>query len=118
MTRRNPVVMADVEAEAAALGDPKRAEMIKRVTEMDAPSRASAAVNLLISGASYHEIAKVMLYRTVDEAKRAIWGAIGSIEMDEGRRGRERELMARRLNTMINSGWKRATNPGDPDHLA
>lgn len=118
MSRRNPVVMGDLEAEAAALGDPKRAEMVKRVTEMDAPSRAAAAVNLLISGANYTDIAKVMLYKSVDEAKRAIWQAIGSIEMDEGRRGRERELMARRLNTMINSGWKRANNPNDPDHLA
>lgn len=118
MTRRNPVVMADIEAEAAALGDPKRAEMVKRVTEMDPPSRASAAVNLLISGASYNDVAKVMLYKSTDEAKRAIWGAIGAIEMDENRRGRERELMARRLNAMISSGWKRANNPSDADHLA
>lgn len=118
MTRRNPVVMADVEAEAASLGDPKRAEMIKRVQAMDAPSRASAAVNLLLSGASYQDIARTMLYRNVDEAKRTIWHAIGSIEMDENRRGRERELMARRLNAMIASGWKRANNPEDPDHLA
>jgi len=118
MSRRNPVVMADVEAEAAALGDPKRAELVKRVTEMDAPSRASAAVNLLISGANYTDIAKVLAYKNVDDAKRAVWHAIGSIEMDETRRGRERELMARRLTAMISSGWKRANNPNDPDHLA
>lgn len=118
MSRRNPIVMSDVEAEAAALGDPKRAEMVKRVTEMDAPSRAAAAVNLLIAGATYPDIAKTLIYKSVDEAKRAIWGAIGSIEMDETRRGRERELMARRLNSLISSGWKRANNPHDPDHLA
>lgn len=118
MSRRNPIVMSDVEAEAAALGDPKRAEMVRRVTEMDAPSRAAAAVNLLIAGATYPDIAKTLIYKSVDEAKRAIWGAIGSIEMDENRRGRERELMARRLNSLISSGWKRANNPNDPDHLA
>lgn len=118
MSRGNPIVMSDVEAEATALGDPKRAEMVKRVTQMDAPSRAAAAVNLLISGASYQDIAKVLVYRNVDEIKRAIWKTIGSIEMDEVRRAREKELMARRLNTMIGSGWKRANDPGDPDHLA
>lgn len=118
MSNRQPIVMSDVEAEAAALGDPKRAEMVKRVTEMDAPSRASAAVNLLLSGASYRDITKTLLYRTVEETKRAIWTAIGSIEMDEVRRAREKELMARRLNAMIGSGWKRANNPDDPDHLA
>lgn len=118
MSRRNPIVMGDLQAEAAALGDPKRAELVKKVSQMDAPSRASAAVTLLISGADYRDIAKVLDYRSVDEVKRTVWSAIGSIEMDENRRGRERELMARRLTAMISSGWKRATNPGDPDHLA
>lgn len=118
MSRRNPLVMSDLEAEAAALGDPKRAQLVKKVSQMDPPSRASAAVNLLISGADYRDIAKVLVYKNTDEVKRAVWNAIGSIEMDENRRGRERELMARRLTAMISSGWKRATNPNDPDHLA
>lgn len=118
MSRGNSIVITDVEAEATAIGDPKQAQAVKHVSEMDAPSRARAAVNLLIAGASYSDIAKVLDYRTTDLAKRAIWQAIGSIEMDEVRRAREKELMARRLNTMIGSGWKRANDPHDPDHLA
>src|SRR5690606_33466981 len=118
MANRNPVVMSDVEAEAAAIGDPNREDVVKRDTEMDPPSRASAAVNLLFSGASYADITKVLDYRNVEETKRAIWGAIGSLDIDEYRRNQERELMARRLNKLVSSGWKRATNPNDPDHIA
>lgn len=118
MNRGNPIVISDVEAEAMALGDPKRAEMTKRVQEMDPPSRANAAMNMLIAGASYQEIARILGYKNTDLVKRAIWQAMGSIEMDETRRAREKELMARRLNKMISSGWNRANDAHDPDHLA
>lgn len=115
---QDPIVMSDIEAEAAAMGDPTRQELVHKVSEMTASSRASAAVNLLVSGATYEDIAKVLAYKNTGEVKRAVWNAIGSIELDQDEINRERKKMRMRLEQMIAVDWPRVQNRQDPDQLA
>lgn len=107
----------DLAAEALTVEDPAAMDAARRVRDMDAPTRAAAAVKMAVEGVSYTDIARVLDYDNPTAAKRAVWSSIGDIEIDADEVKRKRDLMGRRLGRLTQSVMRRATNPHDPDHL-
>jgi hypothetical protein len=97
-------------------GQAKELERIKGDSE-ESMTRAQAAVALRVDGASYSEIARLLEYSSAQRARGAIEKALaeqmGSPEEVE----HVRWLNGRRLERILSSLMKRATNPKDPDHL-
>lgn len=91
-------------------------EKIKGDSE-DAPTRAAAAVALRIDGAGYSDIARVLDYSSAQRARQAIENALAEQAGTPEQIEHIRWLNARRLEKILNSLMRRATNPKDPDHL-
>lgn len=90
---------------------------IKGDTE-DSPTRAAAAVAMKIDGAGYSDIARVLEYSSAQRARLAVEEAIGAQAGSPEQIEHIRFLNSRRLERLLQSMMKRATNPKDPDHLA
>lgn len=108
--------IATTKTAAAAVARKKRDR--ERITAMDPPTRAAAAVTMAVEGAGYDDIAKVMDYRSPVEAKHAVWDAIAAVEADHGDIERMRALHSRRLDKLLYSVFRQATTPGHPDQLS
>lgn len=83
----------------------------------DAPTRAAAAVSLRIDGAGFSDIARVLDYSSPQRARLAIEQALADQAGTPEQIEHIRWLNARRLEKILNSLMRRATNPKDPDHL-
>lgn len=84
----------------------------------DSPTRAAAAVAMKIDGAGYSDIARVLEYSSAQRARLAVEEAIGAQAGTPDQIEHVRWVNSRRLERLLASMMKRATNPGDPDHLA
>lgn len=80
-------------------------------------NRAAAALALRLDGAGFGDIAKVMEFSSAAEARRAVDKALADTPMDMESVERIRDLESRRIERILVSLMKRATNPKDPDHL-
>lgn len=87
--------------------------------EIDLPrNRAAAALQLRIDGAGFGDIAKVLEFKDAREARDAVDRALASEPTEMVDIERVRTLESRRIDRILMSLMKRATNPKDPDHLA
>lgn len=111
-------VPREIAAEAQRVDDPAAMEMARKIRDMDAPTRAAAAVKMAVEGVSYTDIARTLDYESPAAAKKAVWSSIGDIEIDADEVKRKRDLMGKGLGRLLQSSMRRATNPHDPDHLA
>lgn len=91
-------------------------EAIKGATE-DSPTRAAAAVQLRVDGAGWSDIARVLDYSSAQRARNAVERALSAETASPEQIEHVRWLNARRLEKILNSVMRRATNPKDPDHL-
>lgn len=108
----------EIALEAQRVDEPSALEAARKVRDMDAPTRAAAAVKMAVEGVSYTDIARVLDYDNPAAAKKAVWSSIGDIEIDADEIKRKRDLMGKGLGRLLSSCMRRATNPHDPDHLA
>lgn len=113
-----PHEVAVAEQKVAALTAQNKVdlEQIKGEGE-DAPTRAAAAVALRVDGASWTDIAKVLDYSSAQRARGAVERALADETASPEQVEHVRWLNARRLEKILNSVMRRATNPKDPDHL-
>jgi methylase of polypeptide subunit release factors len=88
----------------------------KHLDVTDRVQRQDAAVAMKIAGAAYSEIAKAMDYRSADDARLAVERALASSVNDTDRE-RLRFLEARRLERLLRSLWRKATDEADPEQL-
>ena len=116
-TRKKEVKVSH-EIEKAASAVDKEVELKERVAAMDPPTRAAAAVNLRIEGASWTEIARILEYSSAQRARVAVERALAEMAESEEDREQLRWTMNQRLNRVLYSLMRRATNPKDTDHLA
>lgn len=96
------------------MSDPDKAlEEAKRTPQ----TRGDAAVGLLVSGASYADIAKLLEYRDVNAAKLACDKALArTVTVPE--KEAMRTVVHQRYERLLKSVMPRATNPKDSQHLA
>lgn len=111
-------VPRDLAREAQRVDEPGALDTARKIAEMDAPTRAAAAVKMAVEGVSYTDIARTLDYESPHAAKKAVWSSIGDIEIDAEEIKRKRDLMGKGLGRLLTSCMRRATNPHDPDHLA
>lgn len=95
----------------------QRMEKGKELTPRLSPNRAAAALQLRIDGAGFADIAKVLEFKDAAEARQAVDRALASTPTDMHSVERIRDLESRRIERILVSLMKRATNPKDPDHL-
>jgi len=113
---KEPAVSHEVQRAADAIDKGK--ELQEKVAAMDPPTRAAAAVNLRIEGASWTEIARILEYSSAQRARVAVERALAEMAESEEDREQLRWTMNQRLNRVLYSLMRRATNPKDQDHLA
>lgn len=113
-----------VERQRAARGKASK-DMIKQADEIEDPkevvvpkNRAAAALQLRIDGAGWGDIAKILEFKTNREAQMAVEYALASESKSTEDVDHIRFLEARRMERILSSLMRRATNPSDPDHLA
>lgn len=88
--------------------------------DLDAPdrrSRVEAAMALKVAGANYSEIADVLEYSSVDQARSAVERGLAATAGEEDRK-RLREISGRRLERLLRGLWSKATDPEHPEHLS
>jgi hypothetical protein len=85
--------------------------------DLEQITRAAAAVALRVDGASWTDIAKVLDYSSAQRARGAVERALADETASPEQIEHVRWLNARRLEKILNSVMRRATNPKDPDHL-
>lgn len=95
----------------------QRMEKGKELTPRIPISRAMSALQLRIDGAAFSDIAKVLEFTDADEARRAVDRALAATPTDMVTVEKVRDLESRRIERILVSLMKRATNPKDPDHL-
>lgn len=111
-----PKVPKEIADGAAKVGTAEDRAVALR-ERLDAPTRAAAAVNLRIEGASWSDIARVLDYSSPQRARGAVEAALAEMAESEEDRDQLRYVMSRRLDRILYSLMKRATNPGDQDHI-
>lgn len=79
--------------------------------------RAEAAVALRLAGATYPEIANTCGYTDAFHARQAVERVLAASVGEDGR-DQLRAVEGKRLERLLRSTWKRATDPGDTEHLA
>jgi hypothetical protein len=80
-------------------------------------ARAEAAVALKIAGATYTDIAKTLDYSSASIARQAVERSLAATAGTEDR-AKMRLLESKRLERLLRSVWKRATDPADAEHLS
>lgn len=79
--------------------------------------KANAAIQMRLSGATWHEIALALGYPTQRQALVATERAlVKQLETDDDRE-KQRRMAGARLERLLRSVWPRAIDPDDPDHL-
>jgi len=92
---------------------------IEKADDKTAPrNRAAAALQLRIDGAGWGDIAKVLDFDTPADARMAVENALAVEAKSTEDIDHIRFLEARRMERILSSLMRRATNPKDPDHLA
>jgi hypothetical protein len=113
-----------VERQRAARGKASQ-DMVKQADEIENPkeevipqNRAAAALQLRIDGAGWGDIAKILEFKTNRDAQIAVESALANEAKSVEDVDQVRFLEARRMERILSSLMRRATNPSDPDHLA
>lgn len=83
----------------------------------DRKSRVEAAIALKVAGANFSDIAEVLGYSTVEQARTAVERGLAATATEEDRK-LAREVANRRLDRLLRGLWKKATDEDDPEHLA
>jgi hypothetical protein len=78
--------------------------------------KANAALELKIDGATWEEIAQVLGYPTPRAAKVAVELTLEK-QLDIQDRVKLREIASRRLEVLLATVWRKATDPDHPEHL-
>lgn len=87
--------------------------------EVDLPrNRAASALQLRIDGAAFSDIAKVLEFKDAREAQAAVERALAAEYRAPNEIAQVRALQSKRIDRILYSLMRRATNPKDPDHLA
>lgn len=87
--------------------------------EVELPrNRAASALQLRIDGAAFSDIAKVLEFKDAREAQAAVERALASEYRAPNEIEQVRALQSKRIDRILYSLMRRATNPKDPDHLA
>jgi len=104
---------------AIATGRDFNKDLDKPQEEGDTETRSEAAVALRIGGASYTDIARTLKYSSPFVARQAVERALANSAADAHEdRERQRQLISRRFDRLLQSVMGKAVNPRDPDHLA
>lgn len=82
----------------------------------DSASRMEAAIAMRVHGANYSEIARICGYTNVHYARQAVERGLASTVDTEGKEMR-RTLESRRLERLMRSVMRRATDEQDEQHL-
>jgi hypothetical protein len=93
-------------------------EVGKEVGPVVNKTRAASALQLRIDGASFSDIAKVLEFRDAAMARYAVEIALANEARSHEDVEQMRWVEARRLERVLSSLMRRATNPSDQDHLA
>lgn len=80
-------------------------------------NKTAAALQLRIDGASFADIARTLEFASPGDARRAVDKALADTPTDMKDVERVRDLESRRIERILVSLMRRATNPKDPDHL-
>jgi hypothetical protein len=92
---------------------------IEKAETKDTPkNRAAAALQLRIDGAGWGDISRVLDFDTPADARMAVENALAVEAKSTEDIEQIRFLEARRMERILASLMRRATNPKDPDHLA
>lgn len=92
---------------------------IEKAKPVETPkNRSAAALQLRIDGAGWGDIAKVLDFDTPADARVAVENALAMEAKSTEDIEQIRFLEARRMERILTSLMRRATNPADPDHLA
>jgi hypothetical protein len=89
----------------------------EHLTAKDRATRTQAAVAMKIKGAPYSKIAKTLGYVSATQARQAVERALAE-SVGPGDRQQQRFLESRRLERLLQSVFKKATDDEDPEHLA
>lgn len=95
--------------------DPTEAN--KDLTAKDRNSRQEAAVAMRIAGATYSEIARMLDYSSGTHARQAVERSLASTAGTQDR-DQLRYVEARRLERLLRSLWRKATDDTCDEHLA
>lgn len=95
-----------------------RVEQGKEIHKPVPKNRAAAALTLRIDGAGWGDIAEVLDFGSPAEARAAVERALASEQNAPEKVEQIRFIESRRIDRIITSLSRRATNPKDPDHLA
>jgi LmbE family N-acetylglucosaminyl deacetylase len=79
--------------------------------------RAEAAVALRLAGATYPEIAKHAGYTDAFHARQAVERVLAA-SVGQDSRDQLRAVEGKRIERLLRSTWKKATDSGDPEHLS
>lgn len=93
------------------------AEANKDLDVKDRKTRQEAAVALRIAGAPYAEIAAVLDYSSGQVARQAVERSLAETITGDSRE-QMRYIEARRLERLIRSCWRKATDESHGEHLA
>lgn len=83
----------------------------------DRTSRQEAAVTLRLAGANYSQIAETLGYASATLARQAVERSLAA-SSGEDDRTKLRQVEANRLERILQSLWRKATNDKDEQHLA
>lgn len=89
----------------------------EHLTAKDRETRTKAAVAMKIRGVNYSKIAEVLGYVSATQARQAVERSLAaSAGPDE--RAQQRHLESRRLERLLRSVWKKATDDEGEEHLS
>lgn len=83
----------------------------------DRMSRVEAAIALKVAGANYSEIAEVLGYSDVTQARSAVERGLAATASEDDRKT-QREIASRRLERLLRSIWSKATDEENPEQLS
>jgi hypothetical protein len=83
----------------------------------DRKTRIEAAIGLKVAGANYSEIADVLGYSSVEQARSAVERGIAATASEDDRK-QQREIASRRLERLLRAIWKKATDEESPEQLS
>lgn len=101
--------------------DPVDEKGLERLNpDLDAPdrkSRVEAAIGLKVAGANYSDIAEVLNYSSVEQARSAVERGLAATASEDDRKV-QREIASRRLERLLRAIWKKATDEDSPEQLS
>jgi hypothetical protein len=83
----------------------------------DRQTRVEAAIGLKVAGANYSDIAEVLEYSSVEQARSAVERGLAATASEEDRKV-QRQIASRRLERLLRGIWKKATDEDNPEQLS